>query len=221
MNNKIIAGIVVVIIVAAGIFLATRHKGGKSEVASSTQTTSSAATTSAQSGSIKSLIAAGKTQKCTFSTTKDNYSSNGTVYVGGGKLRGDFSVNTSQSMTHMINDGKTSYMWDDSGKFAIKMAFDPADTKAVANANTQAQQGADVNANYDWSCDSWKIDNSKFDLPSGVTFNELPAMPSGGAAAGAGAGASAASTTDVSAIRKQACNSLSSPAKEQCLAAIK
>lgn len=214
MNSKMIGGIIVVLVIVAGIFLFTRNKSNDSKVEGDQMSASSAASVSKESGSIKSLIAAGKSQKCTFSTAKDNVSSEGTIYVGSGKMRGDFSVNTSESKSHMINDGTTSYMWTDDGKVAMKMAFDPKSVDKAADSN--AKQSVDVDQNYDWSCESWKADNSKFDLPSGVTFMELPSLP-----AGVDMKASTPSSTDMSAIRKQACNSLSSPAKEQCLAAIK
>lgn len=222
MNNRIIAGIVVVIVIIAAVFLVTRNKGAKTEVASNTEATSQASSASTESGSIKSLIAAGKSQKCTYSVQGDSgAASEGTIYVGDGKMRGDFTASSMSGQTHMINMGDTTYMWSDDGKMAIKMAFDP--NAAVANANTGAQtsQSASIEENHDFKCEGWSVDGSKFELPSGVNFTELPNM-SAGAAANAGAGLSGSSAADQQkAIRTQVCNSLSGIEKEQCLSTIK
>lgn len=216
MNNRIVVGIVVVIVVIAGVFLMTRNKGQNTEVASNTEATSQASATSTQTGSIKSLIAAGKSQKCTYSVEKDGASSEGTIYVGNGKMRGDFTTSSMAGQSHMIIEGTTMYMWSDDGKMAFKMAFDPNAVAANANTNTQTQQPADIDQNYDFDCEGWSVDNSKFELPSGVTFNELPNFSAG--AAGAASGLSA--EDQQAAIRAQVCNSLSGAQKEQCLSSI-
>ncbi len=219
MNSKIITGIIVVIVIVAGVFLVTRNKGQKAEVASNSETASQASSSSTESGSIKSLIAAGKSQKCTYSVQGESgATSEGTIYVGDGKMRGDFTASSMSGQSHMINMGNTTYMWSDDGKMAIKMAFDP--NAAVANTNANSQQQASLEENHDFKCEGWTIDGSKFELPSGVTFNELPNF-SAGAAAGSGAASPLSPADQQAAIRAQVCNSLSGVEKQQCLSSIK
>ena len=56
--------------------------------------------------SLKDLIGLGQTQECTFTTE----GSSGKVYIGGGKMRGDFSTTTEGQtvISLMLVDGQTS-----------------------------------------------------------------------------------------------------------------
>lgn len=210
MNNKVIIGIVVVIIVLLGIFMINRNKSNQTEVASNNSSANSASQTSVESGSLKSLISAGQTRKCTFKSNESGVDSSGTVYASGGKMRGDFgaTVNGKEMMTHMVYDGTMSYVWTEGTTTGFKMALD-------TNAQASSQNNSvDPNKNYEFNCEKWSADNSKFELPSNVQFNELPTMP-------AGAGAGASGTMDTKAIQQAACANLPEPSKSQCLAAIK
>lgn len=210
MNNKVVIAIIAVIVIIAAAFLLTREKDN-TEVASNTEATAQAETESGVStGSIKSLIEAGRTQTCTFKSTEQNVSSEGTMYVSGGKMRGDFNSEVSgvKNSSHMLYDGTTSYVWVDGQNTGFKMSLD-----ANAQSNTSTQ-GVDPNKNYEYKCSKWSTDNSKFELPSGVTFSELPSMQTNTDAA---AGASA----NTKALQQSICNNLSEPQKTQCLNAIK
>lgn len=209
MNNKIIAGAIAIIVIAGGAYLLT-HKKTSNEVASNTQTTSSANTESdVETGSLKSLISSGASKTCTFHTTTDGSDSTGVVFAANSKLRGDITSVTSDKtiVTHMIYDGATSYVWMDDQKTGFKMAFDA--NGAIQNANTQA---VNPDSNYEFHCDSWSTDNSKFETPTDVTFSEVPSAPSGTVPAGS------TPPTDAASIRASICANLAEPAKSQCLA---
>lgn len=219
MNQKIVIAIIAIVVIVGGVFYFTRPKQ-TTEVASNKEATSSAET-SMQSGSIKSLIEAGGSQKCTYKTTEAKYNSSGTVYVSGGKMRGDFESESDgqNQKSHMIYDGNVGYLWMDGQSTGFKMALDP---KASESGNSA--QSVDTNKNYEFSCEKWNVDSRAFELPSGVTFSELPTMPTGadaGAGAGAATGAGAIGGADLKSIQQQVCNSLSGTEKEQCLSAIK
>lgn len=208
MNNKVIIGIAVVVALVVGGYLFTRNSNNSSDVMSDNQTAAPAEQTSMQTGSIKSLIDSGQNRKCTFHTSTADYDSTGTIYAGGGKMRGDFSANVhgTASVTHMIYDGSTSYGWIEGNSSGFKMSLDA--NAQTANANAQA---VDPNKNYGFSCESWSINNSMFELPAGVEFKSLPTAP----------GAPAGATTDVNAARKAVCDKLSDPDRTQCLSVIK
>ena len=209
MNNKTI-GIIVGVLVLVGLaFLLMRNKNGDTnEVASNTATTDTKSQAASESTSIKSLLASGGSKKCTFTSTEGATSSNGTVYVAGGKFRGDFSATANGKVmgSHMISSGTDSYMWMDGMTTGFKMKLDD-----TAKTGTTAQsQSVDPNKNFDFKCDSWSADNSMFSLPSGVQFSDMSSMM-GGASGSVPGGANMTAT----------CAGLSEPAKSQCMAAIK
>ncbi len=220
MNNKVIAVILAVVVIGGGAYFLSQRKS-ENNVAGENQSANSATETSAETGSIKSLIAAGKSQQCTFSSKEDATQSSGTMYVAGGKMRGDFNTETNnvKVVSHMIYDGSTSYFWTDGSATGFKMALD-ANTKTDASAQAQS---VDPDKNYDFDCKSWSVDNSKFELPNGIQFSDFSAMTGASAAAAAGAAGANASTSnsaDLKAVREMMCASLSGTEKEQCLSAV-
>jgi hypothetical protein len=211
MNTKIVSIVVVVLVVLGAAFFLMRNKGSdnnKVYYGNNTAATKTQATTEQQS--FKTLLASGGSRKCTYSDTQSGVTSQGTVYVAGGKFRGDFSstVNGKVMMSHMISDGQSSYLWTDGMASGYKMKFDAS---AQANANASAQTHAmDTNKNMNFHCDSWSGDSSMFNLPTGVQFTDMTNLMGG--ATGSSAAASGTMKIDV-------CASLKEPAKSQCMAA--
>lgn len=211
MNQKVIIGIVVVIIIALGAFFLMKDKSGSDDQDTSTGATSAETQGSMEQTSLKGLLGMGKSQKCTYTTTENNATSTGTVYVSGGKFRGDFSATASgqTQASHMISDGKVSNLWMDGSNMGYKMEFDQS-----AQANSQQSQSVDTNKNYDFDCDNWRTDSSMFNLPSGVDFQDMSAMMNAGGSSSTSGGA------DTKAMQQAACAQLSEPDKSQCLSAI-
>lgn len=125
--------------------------------------------------SLSTLLASSVSQKCTFTNKTDTSESSGTVYVSGGKMRGDFkTVASGRTMqSHMIVDGQTSYMWSDEMPQGFKMDF--ADMQKQDTKN----QTVDVNQQLDYSCGSWSADASAFVTPAGIEFKDMQAMMQG------------------------------------------
>jgi uncharacterized protein YxeA len=212
MNNKIIAGIIVVLIILAGAFFLMRSKSG--DVASESQTADSQTQVQSEKSSIKSLLASGSTRKCTYSVDQDGYKSEGTIYVANNKMRGDFTalIDGKETMSHMINDSATSYMWTDGVGQGMKFSISPEDVNS--DQYKSAKTGAvNLDQNYDFSCDSWVVDTSKFELPSNVQFSELPKIPSFTPETAG----SPESSLDTKEAQQAICNSLTGAAKDACL----
>lgn len=211
MNNKVVIGIVAIIVILGVIYFATKG-GGNSEVASNTSSQSTAQQES-DAGSIKELIAADKDRHCTFTLNEQEGSSAGDIYVGNKKMRGDFTTKVAnvETKSHMIYDGATSYVWMDGQSNGFKMALD------ANQSNTNQSQTVDVNKDFNFDCDSWSPDSSKFELPSGVTFSEMPnfTMPNN-----VNAAASNSNSVDTKAVQQAVCANLPEPAKTQCLSAL-
>ena len=121
-------------------------------------------------GSLRSLLALGKNTMCTFTSVVENSTSSGTVYIAAdGPMSGDFSSQTSSGniTSHMIMKGGTSYVWSGT-------------QGATTSSNTN--QSVDLDAQVDYDCKNWTLDNSKFTVPTNVNFVDIEAMMKGAGA---------------------------------------
>ena len=133
-------------------------------------------------GTIAGIVAGGGSWTCTISRVTGEDRMQGTIHVGGGKMRGDFTSQTAKGPidSHMISDGTTIYVWTSARPQGIKMAI-PAASNAAPAGNSQANL---YNQNVDYTCAPWTVDAAEFVLPTGIAFTDLSAMM--GAAKGAG-----------------------------------
>lgn len=151
----------------------------------------------ASKNSIRNLLTSGVSQMCSYSS--DNVE--GKVYVTKERVRGDFSLNAEEKrVSHVIIDGNTMYSWMDGENKGFKMTFDREDFNKEATGS--AEGNVDLDAQFDYKCATWTVDNTMFDLPKGVTFASFTA-PS------------------VPAANCSVCNNLSGESKSQCLRALK
>jgi hypothetical protein len=208
MNKKIIIAVVLLLLLGAGgYYFMKSGKDGSSSPASES---------SSKTQSIKELIAENIPQKCTFKTTDETSgTSEGTTYVSGGKVRGDFSVTQEGKTTinHMISDGQVSYIWQDGEKNGFKMtlsAEDAAEIKSDTSTSATAATGADLDQKVDYNCSAWIPDNSMFDPPKDVTFTDFSDMLKPQGSGG----------TDSKASQCAYCGNLSGDDKTQCLTAL-
>ncbi len=162
--------------------------------------------------SIRDLMTMSDSITCTYS---DIGSTNeGTVYVSGGRIRGDFSVNTDGDMvnSHMISANDTFYIWSDDSDRGVIFSTENIDEM---NSDGGRQNTIDVEEKFDYECNSWNTDDSFFKTPDNVTFvnfNEMIDVES------------IMNTSDQpmegTADQCAACNSLSGEAKISCLSAL-
>ena len=211
MNKKLLIALLAVLVLGGGgyYFYSKNKTGG----AGTGKEVSSGVT------SLKELIAANVPQKCTFSTTdEESGKTEGTTYVAGGKVRGDFTNTISGKTTtsHMISDSKTSYIWEEGQKKGVKMTVDEPETDGADTAtSTDSSAGtqADLNEKADYKCSAWLPDSSLFNPPSDVKFADLSEMfKVATPAPGAG-------QNDTSSACSY-CNTLSGDDKTQCLSSL-
>jgi len=202
MNKKVIAAVVILLVLIGGYFGYTKLKGGSI-------TTPGTTTESGGMKSLKDLLSLGVTQKCTFSQTGGSGTSEGTTYVSGGKVRGDFTTTSSGKtmITHMISDGKTSYIWTEGEKTGFKMTAIEASPSTVqtGSADTPVNSQADLDQKADYKCSGWTTDGSLFTPPTNVTFTDFSQMLNPSAAPS----------------QCSYCDSLTGDDKTQCMAAFK
>ena len=202
------AGIVAILIIAAlGFFMMSNKTSAP--INTTTATDSQSEQTPAIEGkSVKELMSYSGSQQCKYEDTSTG--SSGTVYVGGGKMRGDFTsmAATATVNSHMISDGQFAYRWSDGQNTGVKMAIGDIE-KPSASPQTQT---ADVDKKYDYKCSSWVVDNSKFAVPASVKFSDMSEMMKGTMMQGSG---------KPTGVDSSACNSITdATAKAACLKAI-
>lgn len=175
MNNKtliIVIGVVVIIGAIIGFMMMGKPSG---EVSDKNQV---APQSGNQKMSMKSLLASGKPQTCTFSNVSGGAgnSSMGTMQIANGKMRGDFTTTVASKTTqsHMLMIDNVNYVWGDEMPFGIKMNL--ADFEKPEN---QKNQAVDLNQELDYSCNPGTNDPNAFNLPAGVEFKDMNEMMKG------------------------------------------
>jgi len=138
------------------------------------------------SGSLKELLGLGKKVKCSwqFRDPEGNGVSEGVVWVDGNRSRSEISIETGEDDMAMdliqISDGKMSYMWNRGEKNGSK--FDIAEMEKLnqemqqENGETQNQAETNWEKMYDYKCRAWRVDESKFTVPSDVEFTDMMAQ---------------------------------------------
>ncbi len=120
-------------------------------------------------GSLESLLGLGRDLTCTFSRQEVDSQINGTVYVSGEDMRGDFDISSEASgntESHMIMTGDRVYVWNEGSTQGTQF-------KASEEDSEQAQKFINLDQTLDYDCDSWRKDSSKFNLPPVVTFTDI------------------------------------------------
>jgi hypothetical protein len=165
-NNKnlLVVVVVAVIVLAVGGFLAYTKFLKKSPGEMVSELT--------QPVSLKELIAKNIPQTCTYNIAGNN----GTIYLSGGKMRGDFETKDESGTrkSHMIVDDKTTYIWVDGQTTGYKLVSEETQQSPVS-------AGIDFNQNYNYSCKPWVVNGVVFTPPAEINFmnfGEMPSIPS-------------------------------------------
>lgn len=157
MNAKvvIIAAVALALLGVSG-WVFVKKTGQKTAV---TQPAESAQQSAMQS--LKDLLAAGVSQKCTFDM--------GSVVISGSKFKADINttVDDKTIQTHMINDGEFSYIWGGDLPQGIKMKVD------AATSSSGTPQYFDTSAQINYKCEQVVANPADFVVPADVTFTDL------------------------------------------------
>ena len=170
--NILITVIVGIVLVAGGIVVSTRKNTTSVSPVDSEARTVSQEKQEVVAASMKDLVAKNKPLKCTFTQKTDMSTSEGTLYIAEGKVRGDFDISSSgQSFkAYMITDGTSSFVWSS----ILPQGFKVPLQNASNQASTQPTQGVDYNQVLDYDCSSWVVDSAVFIPPTNVTFITPP-----------------------------------------------
>ena len=121
------------------------------------------------------LMSKGGNYECNFSHVTDISESTGTVFISGKKIRGDFVSKVTMSgvpdmgdiKTFMISDGESVYTWSSMSSDGYKVPQSKQEVSGQTSTNIPSNQ------ELDYKCVGWKVDESKFSLPSNITFKTL------------------------------------------------
>ncbi|MCR4263996.1 MAG: hypothetical protein NUV98_04750 [Candidatus Roizmanbacteria bacterium] len=205
----LIAGGVLVLGVAAFFFM---NRESVSDTMPGSNPPSNSKTSANQPQSLRALMQLGSNQTCTFSDTESQ--SEGTVYIAGGNVRGDFSseLTDSEMVSHMIVTDETMYMWVDGQTSGFKMSLteleEAQDDTALNEQNSP--KSVDIDKQIDYECSSWRVENSVFTPPSTIEFTDFSEMME------SAEGMMEESDTDTS-DQCAVCANLPDSAKQQCL----
>lgn len=135
-------------------------------------------------GSLKEMLGLGKKVECSwrFDDVEGKSSSTGTVWVDGDRSRSEISVKVEgEEGTDMdmisISDGKMNYMWSRGQKTGSK--FDIGEMEKLGqemqqeNSQDQNQAQSNWEKMYDYKCKAWRVDESKFLVPTDVEFTDM------------------------------------------------
>lgn len=168
MALKILIGLVILAAAGGGAYLATRAPSN------STPQNLEVKAEGASSGTLADLMARAGSHTCTAKATHDGGTSEGTVYMSGGKLRGDFVATMGGQVvnTSFISVDGYMYTWSDMLPQGMKVKIDAA-------VGTSGGQGIDPSTPVEYSCAPWTADESMFALPA-IEFFEIGAAGAGG-----------------------------------------
>ncbi len=201
MNKNIVIVLIILVFIAVGSYLfMNKSQPSKNQGAVTSQNKNSTSSPQTIQGTLKSLITSGKSQKCTYSNKLKETTVEGTFYVAGGKLRGDFTTTSAQTKMngHMIVHNGYSYIWSDLSKQGIKMAINQEQlAPSTPPVNTKTQM-PDINQSYSYTCQGWSGDSAIFVPPATITFSTLalPSVQPTGTATGVNTNSAACSACD-------------------------
>ena len=115
------------------------------------------------------FVKQGGSYKCEVKQSTSDFKNGGTVYISGGNIRGDFSTvaeGITMNTYFILRDGYT-YNWSSvAPNSGVKMLI-PVDSETTVNSEVYSWSANQIG---DYDCDPWTADESKFTLPTNVTF---------------------------------------------------
>ncbi len=179
MNKQYLIALAVVILIAGGVYVYT-STSDTPEVKDSASTDNTMTDEPTTASSLRVLLASGKNVTCEFSrpADEDGNAQEGTVYVSGDHVRGDFTITTKKEgaqSASMIQDGEWMYAWgggfaDEGEGYKVRVS----ETTGTSNEVMEFKKDTfDVDSETEYTCTSWKKDESKFVPPSDVKFKEF------------------------------------------------
>lgn len=189
MTKIIIAIFIVVVLVGGGAAYYLSTSSNSKNVQSTNQqqledaNVDGVAESGKLSGSFGDLLKLKENYTCTFDYSDDaGIATAGTVYVAdeGTKFSGNFDVTMADGNvvnSNMVKDDEFTYVWTSALSQGYKLA-NPENSESLLPEDLDAAEDymLDEDANMDFDCSPWKVDASKFELPTDIEFVDVSAM---------------------------------------------
>lgn len=133
-------------------------------------------------GTIEELLKKNKSLKCDYSHEGEKTSMSGVAYVYNGQARQDTTVNQKDKKinTHAIVDGEDVYAWSsEQPKNGVKMSlskFKEQTEKSSEDSEKEETTPAGIDESFEYNCEDWNADPSKFDPPKDINFTDMTGM---------------------------------------------
>ncbi len=184
-----------------------------------------------KSQSLKDLVSNGENVKCTWKSQQPSGETiEGVSYVSGKNYYHESNIKQGgeETIVYTMSDGEWVYNWGNMNGKGTKMKLEETEemqeegkqTEPTQNEAYRAQQQMQQDMAFD--CQPWKVDNSKFTPPGNIEFDDMVEMMNQMKQQSQGMEQQTQSSgqTDNQTMQDACgmCDSLSSPAKEECLA---
>ena len=170
MSKTLISLVILGVVLVGGYFIISGKKDDNMEaVKNETVNEDQVADTSGKKMAFSEFIKQGGSYKCEVKQAMSDFENNGTVYINGTNIRGDFSTvaeGKAMDTTFISRDGY-SYTWSSlmpSTGFKMKIKTDASANADSQNYSWNAEQIGDYN------CEAWTADESKFVIPTNINF---------------------------------------------------
>jgi len=132
-------------------------------------------------GTMSDLMKRGKPVHCTFTITQENTTQKGEMFIAGTKARSDMEIMTpgaGAQNVHAIALGDDQYVWGMQDKMGTKITMSLEEQEKMAEQNKEAYKenssGApDVSQQINFKCTGWNVDESKFEPPKDIKFQDM------------------------------------------------
>jgi hypothetical protein len=131
---------------------------------------------------LKELLAGGKTQICTWTSTENGVEMKGTLYVSGKKFRQESETTDAKTKTvsqsFSISDGESIYSWGGAmGKQGVKFSMSSIGNIVTGTpTGASSRTGVNLNQEYQYQCQPWTADETLFTPPADVTFSDMSSL---------------------------------------------
>ena len=178
--------IIIALIVIGGIVWFWQGKGDAPETAQAPTEETAVNMTPAEeetadetgvfAGTLSDLLKRGGNQQCAWSYNEGGADLSGTTYVSGKRFAGESELGSkgANMKMSMVGDGTTMHTWfqlpGTNQMMGTKMSYTDMEN-AGNDTSISEQERQQVMQKFNYRCESWKVDESKFQVPTNVTFS--------------------------------------------------
>lgn len=178
-------------------------------------------------GTFQEVLKLGTRLKCDFSSETEDGTISGTAYTDGSQMRQESTLEQGEERieSNVIVKNEEVYAWS-SVQPGQGMKVSLADVESRQEEQTSEQEEADMSPgmeqSFEYSCEKWNVDESKFQLPQDIDFQDMSSMLEAvqsleGDARPGTAAPEAIEGADREDLNQQACQACQySPDAEQC-----